>query len=109
MFTHRILAAVTTALGAAAIALTVATAGIASANGVDDTYVAQMKGVGVNFPPDKAGQAGHAICNALSAGATGAQLTKAMAGQGFTEKQSKAMVRFAAQDYCPQFSNQARA
>jgi hypothetical protein len=32
-----------------------------------------------------------------------------MVDQGFTEKQGKAIVRYAAQDYCPQYSNQARA
>jgi hypothetical protein len=109
MFSPRITAAVTTAIGAAAIGLAVATAGAAGATTTtDDAFIAQMKSLGVSFTsPQEAAKAGHQVCMELAAGKTGTDVANEVLSQtDLTTKQAAYFVVDATKAYCPQLSSQ---
>lgn len=108
MFSPRITAAVTTAVGAAAVGLAVATAGAASASSADDAFISQMQSIGVTFSsPQAAVQQGHQVCKELAAGATGTEIATEILGQtNLTSKQAAYFVVYATKDYCPQYASQ---
>jgi hypothetical protein len=108
MFSPRITAAVTTAIGAAAIGLAVATAGAAGASTADDAFITEMRGLGVTFTsPQEAVKAGHQVCKELAAGRTGTEVaTEVLSQTNLTTKQAAYFVVDATQAYCPQLSRQ---
>lgn len=108
MFSPRITAAVTTAVGAAAVGLAVATAGAASASSADDAFISQMQSIGVTFSsPQAAVQQGHQVCKELAAGSTGTQIASEILSQtNLTSKQAAYFVVYATKDYCPQYASQ---
>lgn len=108
MFSPRITAALTTAVGAAAVGLAVATAGAASATTADSAFISQMESVGVTFTsPQAAVQEGHQVCTELAAGQTGTQIANEILSQtNLTSKQAAYFVVYATKDYCPQYASQ---
>jgi Zn-dependent alcohol dehydrogenase len=105
---HRITTVALTAVGAAAVGLAaLATAGTAAASTADDTFLAQMKSVGVTFTTATAGvQEGHQVCKELAAGSTGTQIQNEILSQtNLTSKQAAYFVVYATKDYCPQYSD----
>ncbi|MCV7195976.1 DUF732 domain-containing protein [Mycobacterium angelicum] len=108
MFSPRITAALTTAVGAAAVGLAVATAGAASASSADDTFISQMQSIGVSFSsPQAAVQQGHQVCKELAAGKTGTEIANEVLSQtNLTSKQAAYFVVYATKDYCPQYAGQ---
>jgi hypothetical protein len=108
MFSPRITAAVTTAFGAAAVGLAVATAGAAGAGTADDAFIAQMTGVGISFTsPQEAVKEGHQVCRELAAGKTGTDVaTEVLSQTDLTTKQAAYFVVNATKAYCPQLSSQ---
>ena len=108
MFATRITAAVTTAIGAAAIGLAVVTAGAAGASTTDDDFIEQMKSVGITFDtPEDGVQQGHQVCKELAAGKTGTQIAQEVLSQtDLTSKQAASFVVGATKAYCPQLSSQ---
>ena len=108
MISPRITAAVTTAIGAAAIGLAVATAGAAGASTADDAFITEMRGLGVTFTsPQEAVKAGHQVCKELAAGRTGTEVaTEVLSQTNLTTKQAAYFVVDATQAYCPQLSRQ---
>ncbi|SOJ56561.1 hypothetical protein MSIMFB_04039 [Mycobacterium simulans] len=108
MFSPRITAALTTAIGAAAVGLAVATAGAASASTADEAFISQMESVGVTFSsPQAAVQEGHQVCKELAAGNTGSQIASEIVSQtNLTSKQAAYFVVYATKDYCPQYASQ---
>jgi|ERR1700724_3469968 len=107
MFSPRITAAVTTAIGAAAVGLAVATAGAAGASTADDTFITEMSGMGVTFTsPQEAIKEGHQVCKELAAGKTGTDVaTEVLSQTDLTTKQAAYFVVDAARAYCPQLSS----
>ncbi|ORV92947.1 hypothetical protein AWC11_06750 [Mycobacterium interjectum] len=107
MFSPRITAAVTTAVGAAAVGLALATAGAAGASTADDAFITEMRGLGVTFTsPQEAIQEGHQVCRELAAGKTGTDVaTEVLSQTNLTTKQAAYFVVDAAQAYCPQLSS----
>lgn len=90
-----ITAALTTALGAAAIGLAIATAGTASAGTADDAFVTQMRTVGIEFKSPQA--ANH----------TGVDVAKEIVSQtDMSPHQAAYLVVYATKDYCPQYADQ---
>jgi Protein of unknown function (DUF732) len=76
MFSPRINAAVTTAIGAAA-GLAVATAGGAAASTADDAFITEMRGLGISFSsPQEAVKEGHQVCMELKAGKSGTDVAR---------------------------------
>ena len=108
MFSPRITAAVTTAIGAAAIGLAVVTAGAAGASTTDDDFIEQMKSVGISFDSPQAGvQQGHQVCKELAAGKTGSEIAREVLSQtDLTAKQAASFVVGATKAYCPELSSQ---
>ena len=108
MFSPRITAAVTTAIGAAAVGLAVATAGAAGASTTDDSFIDQMTSVGITFTsPQEAVKEGHQVCRELAAGKTGTDVaTEVLSQTDLTTKQAAYFVVDATQAYCPQLSRQ---
>jgi Protein of unknown function (DUF732) len=106
MFSPRLTAAVTTAVGAAAVGLAVATAGAAGATTTDDAFIAQMKSLGITFT--SAGEAvkeGHQVCMELGAGETGTDVaTEVLSQTDLTTDQAAYFVVDATKAYCPQLS-----
>jgi predicted amidohydrolase len=105
MFAPRITAAVTTATGAAAVGLAVATAGAAAAGTVDDAFITQMTNRGIAFSsPQQAVNQGHQVCTELAAGKNAAAITiETMDRAHLTPRQAGYFVSAAAKAYCPQF------
>jgi hypothetical protein len=108
MFSPRITAAVTTAFGAAAVGLAVATAGAAGASTTDDAFIAQMTGAGITFTsPQEAVKEGHQVCRELAAGKTGTDVaTEVLSQTDLTTDQAAYFVVDATKAYCPQLSAQ---
>ena len=108
MISPRITAAVTTAIGAAAVGLAVATAGAAGASTVDDAFITEMRGLGVTFTsPQEAVKEGHQVCRELAAGKTGTDVaTEVLSQTNLTTKQAAYFVVDATEAYCPQLSSQ---
>jgi hypothetical protein len=106
MFSVRITAAVTTAVGAAA-GLALATAGAAGASTADDAFITEMRGLGVTFTsPQEAIKQGHQVCRELAAGKTGTDVaTEVLSQTNLTSKQAAYFVVDAAEAYCPQLSS----
>lgn len=106
MFSARFGAAVTTAVGAAALGLAVATAGSAAANTADDAFIAQMRAVGVTFSSTQtAVQQGHQVCQELAGGRSGYQIAEEILSQtDLTTAQAVSFVDNATNAYCPQFA-----
>lgn len=107
MFSPRITAVVTTAIGAAGIGLALATAGAAGASTADDTFITEMRGLGVTFTsPQEAINEGNQVCRELAAGKTGTDVaTEVLSQTNLTTKQASYFVVDAAQAYCPQLSS----
>jgi len=108
MISPRITAAVTTAIGAAAVGLAVATAGAAGASTVDDAFITEMRGIGVTFTsPQEAVKEGHQVCTELASGKTGTDVaTEVLSQTNLTTKQAAYFVVDATKAYCPQLSSQ---
>ncbi|WP_423202323.1 DUF732 domain-containing protein [Mycobacterium decipiens] len=108
MFSPRITAALSTAVGAAAIGLAVATAGTASANSTDEAFIAQMEAIGVTFSsPQAAAQQAQLVCKKLASGETGTEIAKEVLSQtDLTTKQAAYFVVDATKAYCPQYASQ---
>ena len=108
MFSPRITAAVTTAIGAAAVGLAVATAGAAGASTADDAFITEMRGLGVTFTsPQEAIKEGHQVCRELAAGKTGTDVaTEVLSQTDLTTKQAASFVVGATKAYCPQLAGQ---
>jgi hypothetical protein len=109
MFSTRITAAITTAIGAAAVGLAVATAGAAGATTTtDDAFIAQMTGAGITFTSaQEAVKEGHQVCRELAAGKTGTDVaTEVLSQTDLTTKQAASFVVGATKAYCPQLSSQ---
>jgi hypothetical protein len=108
MISPRITAAVTTAIGAAAVGLAVATAGAAAASTADDAFITEMRGLGVTFTsPQEAIKEGHQVCIELNSGKTGTDVAKEVLSQtDLTTKQAAYFVVDATKAYCPQLSSQ---
>jgi hypothetical protein len=108
MFSPRITAAITTALGAAAVGLAVATAGGAAAGTIDDAFITEMRGLGVTFTsPQEAIKEGHQVCKELAAGKTGTDVaTEVLSQTDLTTKQAAYFVVDATKAYCPQLASQ---
>ena len=106
MFSPRLTAAVTTAVGAAAVGLAVATAGAAGASTTDDDFIAQMNAVGISFDSPQHGvQQGHQVCKELAAGKTGSDIAREVLSQtDLTTDQAAYFVVDATKAYCPQLS-----
>lgn len=104
MFARRIIAVGVAALGAAAVGLTVATAGTAGANGIDDdSFVAQLESQGISFgSPQAAVRQGHQVCTELEAGKTKVAVSLMMMGHAqLSARQAGYFVGAAAEAYCP--------
>jgi Protein of unknown function (DUF732) len=108
MFSPRITAAVTTAIGAAAIGLAVATASTAGATATDDDFISQMTSMGISFPSaQEAVKEGHQVCRELAAGKTGVDVGREVLSQtDLTTKQAAYFVVDATKAYCPELSSQ---
>jgi hypothetical protein len=110
MFSPRITAAVTTALGAAVVglALATATAGGAAASTTDDAFITEMRGLGISFSsPQEAVKEGHQVCIELNAGKSGTDVAREVLSQtDLTTKQAAYFVVDATKAYCPQLSGQ---
>jgi hypothetical protein len=108
MFSPRITAAITTAIGAAAVGLAVATAGGASATTVDDAFITEMRALGISFSsPQEAIKDGHQVCRELNAGKSGTDVAREVLSQtDLTTKQAAYFVVDATKAYCPQLSGQ---
>ncbi|CAM4226717.1 hypothetical protein MB901379_03625 [Mycobacterium basiliense] len=108
MLSARIRATITTALGAAAVGLAVATAGSAAASTSDQDFISQMESIGVSFTTPEAGvQDGHQVCTELAAGKTGTEIANEILSQtNLTSKQAAYLVVYATKDYCPQYASQ---
>jgi len=78
MLSHRLSAVLTSAIGAAAIGVTaLAASATAGAGTADDTFIAQMKAIGVTFDsPQAAVSTGHQVCKELAAGESGTQIAR---------------------------------
>jgi hypothetical protein len=103
----RITAAVSAALGAAAVGLAVSTAGTASAAAsADDAFLTQIKSVGITYnSPSYVIGVGHAVCSDLAAGVTGTNIVGEITTQtDLTPEQAAHFVVYAARTYCPQYS-----
>lgn len=105
----RIIAAFTTAVGAAAIGLAVATAGTAGANTKDEAFIAQMESIGVTFSsPQVATQQAQLVCKKLASGETGTEIAEEVLSQtNLTTKQAAYFVVDATKAYCPQYAQPA--
>ncbi|WP_425518466.1 DUF732 domain-containing protein [Mycobacterium spongiae] len=108
MISSRVIAAFTTAVGASAIGLAVATAGTASANTTDEEFLAQMRAIGVSFSsPQAAGQQGQQVCGELAAGKNGTDIAEEVLSQtDLTAKQAAYFVVDATRAYCPEYASQ---
>ena len=108
MISPRITAAVTTAIGAAAVGLAVATAGAAGASTTDDSFIDQMNSVGISFSsPQEAVKEGHQVCRELAAGKTGTDVaTEVLSQTDLTTKQAAYFVVGATKAYCPELRSQ---
>lgn len=108
MFSPRITAAITTAIGAAAVGLAVATAGGAWATTVDDAFITEMRALGISFSsPQEAIKDGHQVCRELNAGKSGTDVAREVLSQtDLTTKQAAYFVVDATKAYCPQLSGQ---
>lgn len=108
MISPRLTAAVTTAIGAAAAGLAVATAGAAGASTADDAFITEMRALGVTFStPQEAVNEGHQVCRELAAGKTGTDVaTEVLSQTNLTTKQAAYFVVDATQAHCPQLSGQ---
>jgi hypothetical protein len=108
MFSPRLTAAITTALGAAAVGLAVATAGASAASTIDDAFITEMRGLGITFTsPQEAIKEGHQVCKELAAGKTGTDVaTEVLSQTDLTTKQAAYFVVDATKAYCPQLSAQ---
>lgn len=111
----RIIAAFTTAVGAAAIGLAVATAGTAGANTKDEAFIAQMESIGVTFSsPQVATQQAQLVCKKLASGETGTEIApgeqrdheEVLSQTNLTTKQAAYFVVDATKAYCPQYASQ---
>lgn len=104
----RIIAAFTTAVGAAAIGLAVATAGTAGANTKDEAFIAQMESIGVTFSsPQVATQQAQLVCKKLASGEIGTEIAEEVLSQtNLTTKQAAYFVVDATKAYCPQYASQ---
>ncbi|WP_204081537.1 DUF732 domain-containing protein [Mycobacterium riyadhense] len=108
MFSNTITAALSTAIGAAAVGLAVATAGAASASTADEAFISQMEAIGVTFSSPQAAVAqGHQVCRELAGGKTGTQIAQEVLSQtNLTTKQAAYFVVDATKAYCPQYASQ---
>ena len=108
MFSARITAAVTTAIGGAAAGLAIATAGAAGASTADDAFITEMRGLGVTFAtPQDAIKEGHQVCKELATGKTGTDVaTEVLSQTNLTTKQAAYFVVDATHAYCPQLAPQ---
>ena len=109
MFSHRVTAVLTSALGAAAIGVTaLAVSAPAGASTADDSFIAQMKAVGVTFDsPQAAVSTGHQVCKELAAGKSGTDIAREVLSRtDLTTKQAAAFVVNATTVYCPQYASQ---
>lgn len=97
----RIIAAFTTAVGAAAI-------GLAGANTKDEAFIAQMESIGVTFSsPQVATQQAQLVCKKLASGETGTEIAEEVLSQtNLTTKQAAYFVVDATKAYCPQYASQ---
>jgi hypothetical protein len=108
MFTHRITAAVATALGTAAVGLAVASAGTAGAITAEGNSVAPITSQATSFRTDQeAIQAGHQVCAELAAGKSKAAVALQLMSQArLSPRQAGYFVAAATKFYCPQFAGQ---
>ncbi|OBG22815.1 DUF732 domain-containing protein [Mycobacterium sp. 852002-51057_SCH5723018] len=108
MFSPRITAAVTTAIGAAAVGLAVATGAAAAASTTDDAFITEMRGLGISFSsPQEAVKEGHQVCIELKGGKSGTDVASEVLSQtDLTTKQAAYFVVDATKAYCPQLSGQ---
>jgi hypothetical protein len=108
MFTNRFtksIAGTVLAAGTLGIAAIVG-AGAASADAVDDTYLASLAQAGIpQIAPDRAILAGHAVCLNLDQGATPDQLLASFVEKRVfaTKEQDRAMLVASMAAYCPQY------
>ena len=108
MFTNRLAKSITTAVlaaGTLGIAAIVG-AGAASADSVDDTFVASLAQAGIpQIKPELEIAAGHAVCQNLDEGATpDGVLASFVAKKVFaTYEQDRAMIVASMTAYCPQY------
>jgi NADPH:quinone reductase-like Zn-dependent oxidoreductase len=112
MFSQRIKTSASSAIGAAAIGLTaLAAAGVASATSTDETFMQQMKSLGIEFSsPQAANHAGKKVCQALSHGESGVDLAREVVSQtDMTTHQAAYFVVYATTDYCPEYTTQLNA
>lgn len=105
MFSARIGAAITTAIGAGALGLALATAGSAGANTADDAFIARMTAVGVTFDsPQAAVEQGHQVCQELASGRSTGQIAAEIITQtNLTATQAASFVVNATDVYCPRY------
>ncbi|OBK23930.1 DUF732 domain-containing protein [Mycobacterium asiaticum] len=107
MFTHRFTtslagtAVTAAALGFAALGL----AGTAGAGTADDAFIAQIKADGITPPSNaRAISEAHAVCAALDAGQSSAQVYSGVAERtGLSPSGAKTFAVDAASAYCPQY------
>lgn len=111
MFTRRFAASLAgTTLTAAALGLAaLGMAGTAAANSTDDSFVAQIKADGITPPSAaRAITEAHAVCTALDAGQSSAQVYASVGKRtGLSAGSSKTFAVDAASAYCPQYVTSA--
>jgi hypothetical protein len=106
VFSPRFTAALTTAVGAGAVGLAIATAGAAEATTTDEAFIAQMKEVGVTFSSTQAAvEQANQVCAERASGKTAAQIAREVLSQtNLTPRQASYFVDNAAEAYCPQYA-----
>jgi hypothetical protein len=96
-----------TALAAGALGIaTLVGAGAATADSVDDSFVASLAQAGIpQIKPELEIAAGRAVCQNLSEGATPGQLVAAFDAKKVfaTRQQNEAMITASMTAYCPEF------
>ncbi|POX92038.1 DUF732 domain-containing protein [Mycobacterium kansasii] len=107
MFTRRFAGSMAgAALTAATLGLAaLGSAGAASANSVDDAFLAQLKADGITPPTAaRAISEAHAVCTALDEGHSAKEVINAVAeSTGLSAKGAKTFAIDAASAYCPQY------
>ena len=95
------------AAGALGIA-TLVGAGAATADSVDDSFIASLANAGIpQIRPELEIAAGRAVCQNLSEGATPGQLVAAFDAKKVfaTRQQNEAMITASMTAYCPEFTS----
>jgi hypothetical protein len=112
MFSKSIKTIASSATGAAAIGLiAIAAAGVAGADTTDETFMEQMKSLGIEFSsPQAANHAGFKVCQALSHGESGVDVAREVVSQtNMSTHQAAYFVVYATTDYCPSYTTQLNA